>query len=338
MTSFNTPPHTKNVDGKPRKVGFEFELAGTGIEGCAELVAELFDGKISYNHSLEAEITNTPMGTFKVELDATIMKKLASQLEKEKPAGADDVVDMNRLRALISEWMGDVAEQIVPFEIVTPPLTFEQFPQLESLREKLQEKKAEGTKAAFVNAFGMHINTEIASEKIEDIRDIMRAFLLLYPWLKQVMEIDFTRRILTYIDPFPKEYVKLVLAENYAPSLEGFIDNYLEHNPTRNRALDMLPLFAHLKPDSLGELKESDRKLVKARPTFHYRFPNCEIDNVDWSIAREWNYWVEIEKLAEDKKKLADMSAAYLTFLERPFHTLSNNWIKQTTKKFGYGA
>jgi len=336
MTLFKKPTYTRNPEGKPRKVGFEFELAGIEPQACAELVADLFDGTIQAKHSLEIEIAGTPMGTFKVELDAKMLKDIAKKLEKEQPEAKNKLLDTNSISTYISKWVGELAGQVVPLEIVTPPLICEQFQQLETLRKELCKKKATGTKAAFTNAFGMHINPEITSKKVEHIHDIMRAFLVLYPWLKEVMEIDLSRQLLTYIDPFPNEYVTLVLAENYAPSLDGFIDDYLEHNPTRNRVLDMLPLFAYLKPDSLDGLKEEDRKLVKARPTFHYRLPNCEIDNPDWSIARDWNYWVEIEKLAEDKQKLANMASAYLTFLDKPFHAFSNNWVEQITSEFGY--
>jgi hypothetical protein len=34
------------------------------------------------------------------------------------------------------------------------------------------------------------------------------------------------------------------------PDLDTLIDDYLEYNPTRNRALDFLPLFLHLDEDA----------------------------------------------------------------------------------------
>lgn len=331
-------PRSENADGKPRKVGFEFELAGLEIKGCAELIAELFDGEIAYKHSLEAEITDTPMGSFKVELDAHMIKNLAARLEEKHAVKADDLIDINEIRATLSDWMGDAAGQVVPCKIVTPPFACEQFPELETLRQKLQERKAEGTGAFLTNAFGMHINPDIASKNVNYIRDVLRAFLVLYPWLKQVMDIDLTRRMLTFIDPFPESYVKLVLAKNYEPSLDAFVADYLEHNPTRNRALDLLPLFAHLNPEMLRKLDESERRLVKARPTFHYRLPNCEIDDPNWRIARDWNYWVEVEKLAEDKQKLASMTKEYRAFLNKTFHLLGPDWPEQAEQKYGYAA
>lgn len=43
-----------------------------------------------------------------------------------------------------------------------------------------------------------------------------------------------------------------------------------------------------------------DPHLVKARPAYHYRLPNCLIDEPDWRLAREWNTWVAVERLAAD--------------------------------------
>lgn len=39
-----------------------------------------------------------------------------------------------------------------------------------------------------------------------------------------------------------------VVAADYAPNLDRPIDGYLEDTATRNRALDVLPLFLHLDP------------------------------------------------------------------------------------------
>ena len=43
---------------------------------------------------------------------------------------------------------------------------------------------------------------------------------------------------------------------------------------------------------------------MSARPTFHYRLPNCRVDEPDWRIAHEWNAWVTVEALAADEDAL----------------------------------
>jgi hypothetical protein len=55
-----------------------------------------------------------------------------------------------------------------------------------------------------------------------------------------------------------------------------------------------------------------DKHLVKPRPAFHYRLPNCLIDEPDWTLAREWNTWVTVEQLASDPERIRTMSREYL--------------------------
>ena len=71
--------------------------------------------------------------------------------------------------------------------------------------------------------------------------------MVLYDWLVDVSDIDVSRKLSAFIDPFPIEYRALVTSPDYAPDLDRLIGDYLDANPTRNRALDMLPMFAHLR-------------------------------------------------------------------------------------------
>src|SRR5690606_29497891 len=112
----------------------------------------------------------------------------------------------------------------------------------------------------------------------------LRAFFLLYDWLYEESEIPIARKVAPFIHDFPPEYVAHVLNPDYAPNLETLIDDYLRFNPTRNRPLDMLPLFAHLDRERVFA-QPVERELVKARPTFHYRLPNSMVDDPKWSIA-----------------------------------------------------
>lgn len=101
--------------------------------------------------------------------------------------------------------------------------------------------------------------------------------------------------------------------------------DYLAHNPTRNRPLDMLPLLAHLDSRRVLHAAE-DKHLVKARPAFHYRLPNCMIDEPAWTLAQEWNRWVAVERLAADPEKLASMSRDYLRLEGESFKPFIDKW------------
>ena len=128
-------------------------------------------------------------------------------------------------------------------------------------------------------------------------------------WLRKHREVNISRRVTNYIDPFPLEYRELVTAEGYAPDQEKLIDDYLLHNPTRNRALDMLPMFCHLDNEKLRAIVDDPR--VKPRPTLHYRIPDCRVDNYDWSLTVAWRDYLQLDELARDSKRLDEVCAAY---------------------------
>lgn len=322
---FVLPPHLLNQDGKTRRAGFEFEFTGVNLKNVASIVATRFGGNIAPRTNFEISVTESEYGDFTVEVDADIIKKRAWEGALEA-LGIDLTND--ELES-INSIMLRIASLGVPFEIVTPPLPIDNLTKLELLTEDLRKHNALGTKASFLFNFGLHINPEAPSLTCESILAHIRAFLLLCDWLKQKIDVDLTRRIAPFIDDFPEAYIKLVLAPDYAPDLETLIKDYLEHNPTRNRPLDMLPLFAAALPDSINHA-DVEHNLVKARPAYHYRLPDCRIDEPDWSVAAEWNRWVEVERLAADPDRLKKLCEKYLESNNEPISewlTSLSEWL-----------
>ena len=178
----------------------------------------------------------------------------------------------------------------------------------------------------------MQFNPELPSLEPRLITACLKAFLCLYDWLYVRADIDLTRRVTSYVDPFPANYVKKVIAADYWPDLATLIDDYLADNPTRNRALDMLPLFMFLDEDRVRA--GADDALIKARPTFHYRLPDCEIDKPDWGLYVSWNDWVEVECLAADETRLQRCCAAYLQHLNSPLKRLFSNWANTVENRW----
>src|SRR6185436_20978207 len=105
-----------------------------------------------------------------------------------------------------------------PTEISAPPIPITDLAPLDALRDLLRQAGAKGTRRSVLYAFGMHINPELPSDDPAEVRDVMRAFLLLEPWLRERTEVDLTRRIAPYINPFPREYARLILREDYPGS------------------------------------------------------------------------------------------------------------------------
>jgi hypothetical protein len=317
---FLLPPSVMNANGQVRRAGFELEYAGVNLEDSAHIVHALFGGREEIISTFERRV-ETGVGTFQIEIDASLLK----DKKYEAPLRA---VGLD-LQQWDMHWIENVLlttfSTVVPIEIGAPPLPITELTPLEELRRRLHEAKAKGTRASILYAFGMHINPEIPSDDPGMLRDVVRAFILLYPWIKERAEVDMARRISPYVNPFPDEYARMILSEDYPASLDRLIDDYIQHNPTRNRALDLLPVLAHLDAERvMAQLHDSAR--VKPRPAFHYRLPNCMIDEPYWTLAREWNLWVMIERLASDPVRLAGMSRDYLAADDESFKPLIDKW------------
>ncbi|BBI49193.1 hypothetical protein HORIV_16140 [Vreelandella olivaria] len=150
--------------------------------------------------------------------------------------------------------IGDMVTGLVPTEIVCPPIPWNELEELDALFEALRKHGAKGTDASLLYGFGLHLNPEVERFDVDYLLAMLRAYLLLAGWLRDEIKVDITREMLPHANPFHKAYALKVLDSRYSPDLDTLIDDYLHHNPTRNRELDMLPLFAFLRPDHPHEL------------------------------------------------------------------------------------
>jgi hypothetical protein len=297
------PPWRSNPTGQPRRIGVELEMSGPTLAELARIAADALGCEIIETSRYERTLRGDAAGDWIVELDFHLLKKLGQGEHEGLLRSAEDALHA-------------VAQTLVPVEIVSPPLPMQRLPEVERLIARLRAAGAEGTGAHPVNAFGMQFNPEIPRADAATLTAYVRAFTCLYDWLYVRADIDLTRRLTSYVDPYPLDYVRLVTAPDYAPDLSGLIDDYLRHNPTRNRALDLLPLFAHLDPARVAAV--TDDPLIKPRPAFHYRLPDCEIDRPGWGIAAAWQDWLQVERLAADPARLAGCCADYHDFTARP--------------------
>jgi hypothetical protein len=154
--------------------------------------------------------------------------------------------------------------------------------------------------------------------------------MLLYPLLLKQLKVDVTRKMTPYVDRFPEAYVLLVLRPDYNPDKEQLISDYLAHNPTRNRPLDMMPVWALEAP---GKVRAAvpDEKKNAPRPTFHYRMPNSHVDDGDWRLQTELDYWMQVEALAAGPELLKKLSKLYLVQHDRVLTPFQNHWVETVT-------
>lgn len=298
--NFKSPPWKTNAEGQTRKVGVELEAAGITSGQMADAVIGVLGGECDRESPFINHVRATELGDFRIELDADLLKSRGYQ--KHLADLGIDIGEGDR-RETIESVLSKIAGLVVPLELVGPPVPWTELRRLDEIRRRLHEIGAQGTHSSPLYAFGMQLNIEAASLKVDHLLTMMRAFMLGYDELIEQEQVDLSRRISPYVQPYPEDYVVHLLQPDYAPDITALIDDFLEMTPTRNRPLDLLPLFAHIDEDRVMAAPV-ERDLVKPRPAWHYRLPNCLIDEPDWSLATVWNRWIEIERLAADPERL----------------------------------
>lgn len=288
-----------------RRVGVEVEFIGPDIAEAVEVLKTVLEAEheaiSDHEHLLHSPLNDQP---FRLEVDFEWLTKLSREKDQEQSA----------LKVLAVEVLDAASSLAVPLELVTPPLSFDEISLVERLLDALETIDAVGSQDSWAYAFGTHFNPGLEDLSAANIKRHIQAFICLYEWLKMKDHVDLTRQISPYVRAYPKAYEELVLQADYEPSISQLIDDYLQHNDTRNRALDMLPMFAHIDEDRVRKIA-SDSK-VKARPTFHYRLPNSRVGDPDWSVLDAWENWLVVERLAANDAALRRLSLARLKFLE----------------------
>jgi hypothetical protein len=320
---WNLPSRIEKADGSPRHVGIEIELQGVSIERLATLVAETLDGTVERISSAEYNVHVDALGPLRIEVDFALLKELAREREKR--------IDDDSLADFAVDLLGGASAMLVPCEIVTPPMPMTSMAEpMDALVERLRAAGASGTRQSVLYAFGVHLNIEPPDLDAGTIVEYLRAFVCLYDWIVEEGQVDITRQVSPYIRAYGRDYTLLLSEASYSPSLETLIDDYLEHNPTRDRALDMLPMFAEL--DEARVRAVVDDPLIKARPALHYRLANSCVDESGWSIAQPWNRWMKVEQLAELPDVLGECATAFRRDRERMLRGIDKRWTTEVRR------
>lgn len=297
------PPRQCKADGSARRVGVEIEFSGLSLEEASDVLAKETKLERRAISDYEVALEGDSAGEWRVERDQELLKRLGRER-----AGSDEAAGFILKTAEKALDLGSQA--IVPLELVSPPLPFKRLPDFQQLVGALRAAGAVGTKDNVLFAFALQLNPELPDLETATIRRYLQAFVCLQDWLASRSEMDAARKVTHYAALYPNDYVTLLLDQDYAPDQSTLIEDYLHHNPTRNRALDMLPLFSSL-DDKRVQAVVDDPK-IKSRPTFHYRLPNSEVGMTDWTIYEAWNDWVQVEKVAESADDLAHLIAMRL--------------------------
>ncbi|NBC02680.1 MAG: hypothetical protein GVY20_03150 [Bacteroidetes bacterium] len=300
-SNFKSPPSVLNPQGKERKVGYEFEFTGISMELASEIIQSIYGGEIQQESTYKYSVNQTSFGSFRLELDAQLLRDKKYSLK-------------------------EMASSVVPFEIITPPIQLSKMNELNKLVDELRAHKAKGTGSSFIYAFGLHLNPEVPDISAHSILNHLRAYVLLAHWIRKESKINISRQITPFINEYEEDYIIHILNPDYKPNLNQLIKDYFRFDNSRNRPLDLLPLLMFLDEELTSSLITD--KITSSRPTYHYRLPNCSLEDQSWSLAQEWNRWVLVEKLASDKKSLNQYSRAYLKMKRETLIRFDSKWIK----------
>ena len=322
------PEVTRTQQGRIRKIGFELEFSGVELEKCSELLQRLVDGKLIDKNTFVHTVRSEQFGEFAVEIDADLLKE--GKYKKYLAAVGIEFQDSSFEKKL-DEVIKDIASSVVPCEIVTPPLPMDKMDIIEDIVVELRKVKAKGTRESVMYAFGLHINPELVSGESDYLLNHIRAFALLYDWISINSDVDLTRKLTPYIDPYPADYLELLFSDGYQPDIDDLIGDYLELVGSRNHALDMLPAFASIDEQCvMNGAKEPH--LIKPRPAFHYRLANCLIDKKQWRVADEWWYWLKVEQLAGSQQDLQQMSRDFLSYRPDSLFKSASDWVEHVSR------
>lgn len=235
--SYRQPPITTKADGQVRRVGIELEFSGVSLDEAARCVQAALGGELG-RRSAATRVIDTDAGQFSVTVD---WEYLIQRAAEQAPDNAEQAPANNA-----ASWLDNLTEAaalLVPIEVVCPPLPLTDLAQLDALVRKLREAGATGTGESVLAAYGLHINVEPPALDASTLEAYLEAFGLLQWWLVAAHDVDTTRRMSPYIALYPERYVTELLSGS-ASSVEALMGDYLMHNASRNRALDLLPLFA----------------------------------------------------------------------------------------------
>lgn len=303
---FRALPKEKTRAGKTRRCGIEIEFSGIDEAHTAQIVAQTLGGLITQQGPHLFMIEDSDLGTICVELDTRYAK----------PGNT-----------FLPEGVLDAARAVVPVEVITPPLSAEQMDRVLDLTEALKTAGGKGTSGSLFAGFGIHFNPEITGYDDPYMMRTVIAYGLLEPWLRRWRPLDVSRRLLPFVDPWPVHFTDaLVEADDLdLPVLRQLVHTHLNG---RNYGLDLLPILHAHDPEAFAAT--FGKEASGARPAFHFRLPDCRLNEPDWSIADEWDRWWLVEALAADEPRYGALRDAW-----RRGAGHGGLWVEEVTQVIG---
>ena len=294
-----SPPILIAADGSLRRVGVEIEFLGLSARAAARSLAIDLGGTCQAEDPHAFRVSGTHLGDLLIETD---LRHVHPDRHPELSL---------RLGPRMAAWLGTAASLFVPRELITAPIPITRLPEMDMVVASLRSAGAYGRGAVLWNSLGLHFNIDPPRLDAATVTAFLKAFLLVNDRLRREIVHGSFRRALVLPPDYPQAYKERVLDPDYWPDLPALTDDYLAANPTRKRALDLLPLLAHFDEERVRSVLPHEK--IGSRPVFHYRLPHAHLSDPTWSIMPDWNRWLLVERLASDLEEPGEKGKAALS-------------------------
>ncbi|MDO9440598.1 MAG: amidoligase family protein [Beijerinckiaceae bacterium] len=276
-------------------VGVEVEFSGLSAREAAQALSRALGGVLHEEDAHAFALAGSRIGDLTIELDLRhVHPHRSAPGLKTMPAGWPAAL------------LGSLAKPVVPREAIFPPRPSNRLHEIDLAIAALREAGARGDGVTAFDTLGLHFNIAARSLNIAAIRATTLAYARLDPLLRADIARGRTRLARRLASPYPDAY-RLVL-ERAPPDQDvaEFIDDYLAHNPTRHRALDLLPLLLHLDGDRVRSRLPFEK--IAPRPVYHWRLPVAHVGVAGWGLLEDWGRWLAVE--AEARRILGEGATA----------------------------
>jgi hypothetical protein len=286
------PPTLIAADGSLRRVGVEIEFLGPSAQVAAEALAHDLGGTCQAEDPHAFRVSGVGLGDLLVETD---LRHVHPNRHPELSL---------RLGRRMAAWLGTVASPFVPRELITAPIPMTRLPEMDTVVASLRSAGAYGRGTVLGDSLGLHFNIDPPRLDAATVTAFLKAFLLVNDRVRREIARGSFRRALVLPPDYPQAYKKRVLDPDYWPDLPNLTDDYLAANPTRKRALDLLPLLTHFDEERVRSVLPHEK--IGSRPVFHYRLPHAHLSDPAWSIMPDWERWLLVEHLASNVEELSE--------------------------------
>jgi hypothetical protein len=294
-----SPPTLLAADGSLRRVGVEIEFLGPSAQAAAEALAHDLGGTCKAEDPHAFRVSGVGLGDLLVETD---LRHVHPDRHPELSL---------RLGHRMAAWLGTAASPFVPRELITAPIPIARLPEMDTVVASLRSAGAYGRGTVLRDSLGLHFNIDPPRLDAATVTAFLKAFLLVNDRLRREIVRGSFRRALVLPPDYPQAYKKRVLNPDYWPDLASLTDDYLAANPTRKRALDLLPLLAHFDEERVRSVLPHEK--VGSRPVFHYRLPHTHLSDPTWSIMPDWKRWLLVERLASHLEEFGEEGTVALS-------------------------